>query len=116
MIAITNCLRDSRVIVRDAAAECLLKLHSADYIMAWGPSNRFMETFWKISSQVIFTLAKQLLDTRERDDGLKKLLDLLARLLTLRNDFLKLHQVRKNRCLVRIKALMIYIGYRNARI
>lgn len=51
-----------------------------------------MESFWKISSQVVFTLAKQLLDTRERDDGLKKLLDLLARLLTLRNDFLRLHQ------------------------
>lgn len=93
MVAITNCLRDHRPIVRDAAAECLIKLHAPDYIMAWGPSNRFMECFWKISSQVVFTLAKQLLDTRERDEGLKKLLDLLGRLLLFRNEFLRLHQV-----------------------
>ncbi|KAI9491357.1 hypothetical protein BDB00DRAFT_874401 [Zychaea mexicana] len=92
MVAITNCLRDQRPIVRDAAAECLSKLHAPDYIVAWGSSSRFIESFWKISSQVVFTLAKQLLDTRERDDGLKKLLDLLARILTLRNDFLRLHQ------------------------
>ena len=93
MVAITNCLRDIRPIVRDAAAECLSKLHTPDYIMAWGSSNRFIESFWKISSQVVFTLAKQLLDTRERDGGLKKLLDLLARILTLRNESLRLHQV-----------------------
>lgn len=92
MVAITNCLRDSRPVVRDAAAECLSKLHAPDYIMTWGTPTHFMEAFWKISSQVVFTLAKQLLDTRERDDGLKKLLDLLARLLTLRNEFLRLHQ------------------------
>ncbi|KAI9261580.1 hypothetical protein BDA99DRAFT_547292 [Phascolomyces articulosus] len=92
MVAITNCLRDQRPIVRGAAAECLSKLHAPDYIMAWGSSSRFIESFWKISSQVVFTLAKQLLDTRERDDGLKKLLDLLARILTLRNEFLRLHQ------------------------
>ncbi|KAI8137099.1 hypothetical protein BJV82DRAFT_547510 [Fennellomyces sp. T-0311] len=92
MVAITNCLRDQRPIVRDAAAECLIKLHARDYIMVWGSANRFIEAFWKISSQVVFTLAKQLLDTRERDDGLKKLLDLLARILTLRNEFLRVHQ------------------------
>ncbi|KAI9323567.1 hypothetical protein BX666DRAFT_2016762 [Dichotomocladium elegans] len=92
MVAITNCLRDTRPAVRGAAAECLLKLHAPNYIMMWGQPNHFMESFWKISSQVVFTLAKQLLDTRERDDGLKKLLDLLARLLVMRNDFLRQHQ------------------------
>ena len=93
MVGITNCLRDTRPVVRDAAAECLIKLHTTDYIMAWGPSSHFIESFWRVSSQVVFTLAKQLLDTRERDDGLRKLLDLLAKLLTLRNEFLQLHQV-----------------------
>ncbi|KAL7311910.1 Ras GTPase activating protein ira2 [Mucor circinelloides] len=92
MVAITNCLRDQSVCVRDAAAECLYKLHTPDNIILWGLPDRFMESFWKISSQVLFTLAKQLLDSRERENGLRKLLDLLKRLLTLRNTFLEQHR------------------------
>lgn len=92
MVAITNCLRDQSVCVRDAAAECLYKLHTPDNIILWGLPDRFMESFWKISSQVLFTLAKQLLDSRERESGLRKLLDLLKRLLTLRNTFLEQHR------------------------
>ncbi|KAI8079304.1 hypothetical protein BDF21DRAFT_493917 [Thamnidium elegans] len=92
MIAITNCLRDSSSCVRDAAAECLYKLHAPDHIMLWGIPDRFMESFWKISSQVLFTLAKQLLDSREKDNELRKLLDLLKRLLTSRNMFLEQHR------------------------
>jgi hypothetical protein len=92
MIAITNCLRDSITCVRNAAAECLYKLHAPDYIMLWGTPDRYMESFWKISSQVLFALAKQLLDCRERENGLRKLLGLLKRLLTLRNKFLEQHR------------------------
>ncbi|OAD05753.1 hypothetical protein MUCCIDRAFT_137611, partial [Mucor lusitanicus CBS 277.49] len=92
MVAITNCLRDPSVCVRDAAAECLYKLHAPDNIILWGLPDKFMESFWKISSQVLFTLAKQLLDSRERESGLRKLLDLLKRLLTLRNKFLEQHR------------------------
>lgn len=91
MIAITNCLRDSSC-VRDAAAECLYKLHAPDYIMLWGTPDKYMESFWKISSQVLFTLAKQLLDSREKESGLRKLLDLLKRLLISRNKFLEQHR------------------------
>lgn len=92
IVAITNCLRDSNALVRDAAAECLFKLHAPDYIMLWGAPEKFMESFWKISSQVLFTLARQLLDTRERDINLRKLLDLLKRLLISRNKFLEQHR------------------------
>ncbi|KAI8647143.1 hypothetical protein BD408DRAFT_358792 [Parasitella parasitica] len=92
MLAITNCLRDQSACVRDAAAECLYKLHAPDNIILWGPPDKFMESFWKISSQVLFTLAKQLLDNRERESGLRKLLDLLKRLLTSRNKFLEKHR------------------------
>ncbi|KAI9476257.1 MAG: hypothetical protein EXX96DRAFT_293488 [Benjaminiella poitrasii] len=92
MVSITNCLRDQSSFVRDAAAECLYKLHASDYIMLWGTPDKFMESFWKISSQVLFTLAKQLLDSRERDNGLRKLLDLLKRLLASRNKFLEQHR------------------------
>ena len=93
MVAITNCLREPDQYVRDAAAMCLFKLHSPDYILEWGPAPIFMESFWKVGSQVIFTLAKQLLDMRERDDSLKRLLDLLKRLFEARNEFLKANQV-----------------------
>ncbi|KAF7726129.1 Ras GTPase activating protein ira2 [Apophysomyces ossiformis] len=92
MVAITNCLREPSAAVRDAAAECLYSLHSPNYILEWGPSERFMESFWKTSSQVVFALAKQLLDNREKDEGLKKLLDLLKKLLKLRNEFLRMQQ------------------------
>lgn len=92
MLAITNCLRDPSSCVKDAAAECLYKLHAPDYIMLWGSPDRIMESFWKISSQVLFTLAKQLLDSREKDSALRKLLELLKRLLTSRNQFLEQHR------------------------
>lgn len=94
MVAITNCLREQDQYVRDAAAMCLFKLHSPDYILEWGSSPNFMESFWKISSQVVLTLAKQLLDTRERDDGIKRLLELLKKLFESRNEFLRMHQVK----------------------
>ncbi|KAI7885924.1 uncharacterized protein EV154DRAFT_521553 [Mucor mucedo] len=92
MTAITNCLRDSSSCVKDAAAECLYKLHTPEYIVLWGHTDKIMESFWKISSQVLFTLAKQLLDSREKDQSLRKLLDLLKRLLSSRNQFLEQHR------------------------
>ncbi|ORX62830.1 hypothetical protein DM01DRAFT_1403269 [Hesseltinella vesiculosa] len=92
MVAMANCLREPNPVVRQAAAECLFKLHSTDAIEEWGRHEQFMEAFWIISSQIVFTIAKQLLDSRERNDSLKKLLDLLQRLLVCRNRFLTLHQ------------------------
>ncbi|KAI8066538.1 hypothetical protein BC940DRAFT_368136 [Gongronella butleri] len=92
MVAMANCLREPNAVVRTAAAECLFKLHSTDAIEKWGHRDKFMPTFWIVSSQIMFTIARQLLDARERTDNLKKLLDLLKRLLICRNDFLTLHQ------------------------
>jgi hypothetical protein len=92
MVAIANCLRDPSALVRDAAAECLYKLHAPTKILLWGRSDKFMVSFWRISSQVLFTLAKQLLDNKEREGGLRKLLDLLKRLLSSRNQFLEQHR------------------------
>lgn len=90
MIAITNYVSDPNPSIREAAADCLAKLHAPSYILSWGPSNHVMETFWKLSSEVLYTLAKQIL--AERDKGLRALLDLLRRLLTLRNEFLQQHR------------------------
>lgn len=95
MVAIANCLCEQDQYVRDAAAMCLFKLHSPDYILEWGPAPVFMETFWKIGSQILFALGKQLLDMREKDDSLKRLLDLLKRLFETRNEFLEKNQVNK---------------------
>ncbi|RCH99371.1 Ras GTPase activating protein ira2, partial [Rhizopus stolonifer] len=92
MVAIANCLCEQDQYVRDAAAMCLFKLHSPDYILEWGPAPVFMETFWKIGSQILFALGKQLLDMREKDDSLKRLLDLLKRLFETRNEFLEKNQ------------------------
>lgn len=93
MVAITNCLREPNQYVRDTAAMCLFKLHQPTYMLEWSPNPNFIESFWKISSQVMFTLAKQLLDNREKDDGLKRLLELLKKLFESRNDFLRMYQV-----------------------
>ncbi|KAG1471849.1 hypothetical protein G6F56_001890 [Rhizopus delemar] len=87
MVAIAKYTSDSNSTVKDAAVDCLIKLHDTEAIFLWGPSGLFMESFWKISSQVLYTLAKQLLSEKNR--GLKSLLELLKRLLTLSNEFLR---------------------------
>lgn len=92
MLGITNCLRDRSQVIRMAAADCLYKLHTPNYIVRWNQTGAMMETFWKISSVVVLDLSKQILDNRERDDSLKSLLDLLRRLLAIRNDFIRAHQ------------------------
>ncbi|KAI9310474.1 hypothetical protein BX666DRAFT_2126182 [Dichotomocladium elegans] len=92
MVAITHTLRDPRPYVRDCAAECLIRLHSPDCVMAWGPSHRYMEAFWRISSQVVYNIARQLLDTRESVTYIKKLLGILSKILAQRNDFLQLNE------------------------
>lgn len=87
-----SCLGDPSSLVRDTAADCLSKLHEPAAIMLWGRPDKFMSSFWIISSQVLFILAKHLLDTREGENGLRKLLDLLKRLLISRNQFLEQHR------------------------
>ncbi|KAI9026450.1 hypothetical protein CLU79DRAFT_741805 [Phycomyces nitens] len=92
IFTITNCLRDPLRSIREAAADCIYTLHQPSYIMSWGSPDLFMETFWKISSQVLFIIAKQLLDSRFKDSDTRKLLDLLKMLLEARNKFLREHQ------------------------
>ncbi|KAG0187398.1 Ras GTPase activating protein ira2 [Apophysomyces sp. BC1034] len=91
LLAITRCLRDNNRAVRESAAACLLKLYTVDIIKEWGPPDRMMETYWRNSSIVVFTLAKQLLDDREDNHDIKELLHLLSKLLTARKEFLTLH-------------------------
>lgn len=81
--------------IRQLASECLAKLHQSVNIQQWGPNKlRMMVNFWRISSQVVFVLAKQILDNKQGEEGLRSLLNLLMKLLSARNDFLSHHQVR----------------------
>ncbi|OZJ03142.1 hypothetical protein BZG36_04650, partial [Bifiguratus adelaidae] len=88
---ITTCLKDSNLIIRQLAADVIRKLHSEKYVPLWGPSEHMMETFWKISSNAILSLARQILDSKERIESQKQMLELLKDLLVLRNEFIALH-------------------------
>ncbi|ORY04201.1 hypothetical protein K493DRAFT_311429 [Basidiobolus meristosporus CBS 931.73] len=91
LIGITNFLQETNVSIRTTAAEALLELHQCTYIEQWCPSS-MMKSFWIISSQVMLTIAKQMLDYKERDEGIRFTLELIHQLLIRRNEFLRQHQ------------------------
>ena len=80
--------------IRQLASECLAKLHLSANIARWGHEANIMTNFWRISSKVVFVLAKQILDNKQGEDGLKSLLTLLMKLLVARNEFLDSNQER----------------------
>ncbi|KAI7858100.1 hypothetical protein BDC45DRAFT_434174 [Circinella umbellata] len=80
--------------IRQLASECLYKLHLPGNIARWGHEADIMTNFWRISSKVVFVLAKQILDNKQGEDGLKALLTLLMKLLVARNEFLDSNQER----------------------
>jgi hypothetical protein len=80
--------------IRQGAAELLVKMHQSDLIAFWGPNESILPSFWKISSPVIFSLARQMMDNKSNDDNLKALLDLLIKLFKKRYTFLKNNQVQ----------------------
>lgn len=82
--------------IKQGALDLLVKLHQTEDIVEWGPEEKIIYNFWKISSPVILNLAQKLLDNKSNGDALSGLLQLLNRLLTSRNAFLKEKQVKKN--------------------
>lgn len=94
MTSMANLFQHSDQGIRQLAGECLAKLHLAENIIHWGSEQRIMINFWRISSKVVFILAKQILDIKNDEDGLHSILDLLMRLFSTRNDFLRENQVR----------------------
>ncbi|KAI8394136.1 uncharacterized protein BYT42DRAFT_553510 [Radiomyces spectabilis] len=85
-------LQHNDPLIRQAASECLAKLHDPASIVHWGPKTGNMRNFWRVSSQVIFALAKNVLDIKQNDDSLKGLFSLLLKLLKTRNAFLRDNQ------------------------
>ncbi|CAG8730221.1 7577_t:CDS:2, partial [Ambispora leptoticha] len=89
IVCITNCLNNSSRAIRTIAAETLLELHKPDYIEKWGSPQNKMRNFWYLSSQVTLTVARQIIESKEREEGAKYMLELLHQLLIKRNEFLK---------------------------
>jgi hypothetical protein len=74
--------------VRRCAVDCLVQLNDPSIIMHWGPSSSLMNNFWKISSQTVVTIARQILEHRQNEELQRFLLELLAKMLVSRNSFL----------------------------
>lgn len=53
-----------------------------------------MVTFWNLSSDVIISIARQLMELKCTDEKSRFLLELLQQLMSRRNMFLKEHQVK----------------------
>ncbi|KAI8064150.1 hypothetical protein BC940DRAFT_357286 [Gongronella butleri] len=92
ILCILKLLKDPAHALADNAATCLVRLHQPDAIMCWDSSNQYVYTFWKVSSQIIFTLAKQILNFRpDNGIGLKQLLNVLKNIVASGVSFLELH-------------------------
>jgi neurofibromin 1 len=57
-----------------------------------------MVTFWNLSSDVIISIARQLMEPKCTDEKTRFLLELLQQLMSRRNIFLKEHQVQCSLC------------------
>ncbi|KAI9265605.1 hypothetical protein BY458DRAFT_438052 [Sporodiniella umbellata] len=75
--------------IKCAAMSCLSQLHETSLIMYWGPSDATFSSFYRISSQALVSVARQMLDvTRQTKKSMNMLLDLLANMLDARCRFL----------------------------
>ncbi|KAI8981655.1 hypothetical protein BDF20DRAFT_955314 [Mycotypha africana] len=79
--------RDKRI--RRSAAECIARFFEFEHIKQWGPSETLIVNFWKISSQTVLCLARQILDQRQSEEIIKSYLELLCKVLVSRNVFLR---------------------------
>ncbi|KAI9227506.1 MAG: hypothetical protein DHS80DRAFT_17060, partial [Piptocephalis tieghemiana] len=93
---VTISLRSWISLLRGQASEALLQLYSPKIMQIWAeddpsPSSSYpgsLGGLWRISSEVILAVARQLLDFRERAEGLRQVLCLLEKLLERRVHFL----------------------------
>ncbi|KAF9111158.1 Ras GTPase activating protein ira2 [Mortierella sp. AM989] len=87
-----HCLNDPHIGVRTTAGDVLLLLFNSRIIERWGSGSNLMVTFWNLSSDVIISIARQLMELSCTDDKARFLLELLQQLMSRRNIFLKDHQ------------------------
>ncbi|KAG0011185.1 Ras GTPase activating protein ira2, partial [Entomortierella chlamydospora] len=86
------CLNDPHIGIRTTAGDVLLQLFDSRIIERWGSGANLMVTFWNLSSDVIISIARQLMELNCGDDKTRFLLELLQQLMSRRNIFLKEHQ------------------------
>jgi neurofibromin 1 len=79
--------------IRQDSLELLVKMHRVENIAQWGPADSLLSNFWKVSSAVLFNLARQMLEIKSNEDNLKSLIQLLTRLFKKRYAFLRTKQV-----------------------
>jgi neurofibromin 1 len=95
MTSMINLMKHNDRRVRRSAIDCLIQLHDPSIIKHWGPSSTLLFNFWRISSQTVLSMARQILDNRQNEDLLKSLLESLAKILVSRNIFLSGIMVKK---------------------
>ncbi|KAF9922254.1 Ras GTPase activating protein ira2 [Linnemannia zychae] len=86
------CLNESHLLIRTTAGNVLLQLFDSRIIKRWGSGANLMVTFWNLSSDVIISIARQLMELKCTDERSRFLLELLQQLMSRRNIFLKEHQ------------------------
>lgn len=93
MLGLMNLFQHPVPRIKQGAIDLLVKLHQSEDIVEWGPAENLICNFWRVSSPVILNLAQRLLDNKSNGEVLSGLLQLLNRLLTSRNVFLRNKQV-----------------------
>ncbi|RCI07246.1 Ras GTPase activating protein ira2 [Rhizopus stolonifer] len=79
-------------VVRQAAAELLVKLHRIEYASHWTQNPNDMNEFWKVSSPAIIVISQSMMDTSLSGKMQKFMLDTMIKLLKTRTAFLKQKQ------------------------
>lgn len=74
--------------IRKSAVDCLTLLNDPANIKHWGPPSAIIQSYWKISSQTKLTIARLVVDNRQYEELTKTLLELLAKIMLSRNNFL----------------------------
>ncbi|ORX48285.1 hypothetical protein DM01DRAFT_1385598 [Hesseltinella vesiculosa] len=94
IMAILSLLNDPSHALADNAASCLIRLNQSDAVVCWDTSDQYMFTFWRTSAQILFAIAKQILNFRP-DNGisLKQLLNILKNILSSGVEFLQTQMI-----------------------
>lgn len=102
VVAVTQCLQENNMEIVRAASLCIHRIHKAKYIPYWGPEDAYMEYFWNMTSHIVLTLAKILLDKQlEQAREINQILTVLQDIYHERNSFLmSMDQVHTITCMI----------------
>ncbi|KAL0078943.1 hypothetical protein F4703DRAFT_1778323 [Phycomyces blakesleeanus] len=89
MAGMTQLLQHPEQNIRQLSGECLIKLHEQKHIDLWGPFETRMPNFWRISSQLGFLIARQILEKPKDDEGNLFLMNLKGKLCATRSIFIR---------------------------